>query len=361
MPLVPTQLSAENIFERRDLQRLLRSQIQVLDPGLMVISEEFDQWVESSRRIDLLCIDSEANIVIVELKRSEDGGYMDLQAIRYAAMISSLTFVQLVDAHREYLQKIGQDSNEAEENILSFLNWDVPDDDRFAIEVRIILAAADFSKELTTSILWLNDQGLDINCVRLKPYRDADGSVLIDVQQLIPLPEAASYQTQIKAKEQAGRVERAQRHDLRFRFWTELLKFARTKTDLHAGRNPGVYNWIGGSIGRHGFQLNYAVRERESQVEIYIDQGPNGDEQNIAIFNELKSHKENIEKAVGGELDWQELPSSRACRVRKVVQGGYRSSEAEWPKLHELLVKDMMALDSAFRPYVHNLPDKYPK
>ena len=35
---------------------------------------------------NLLCIDREANLVVVELKRTEDGGHMDLQAIRYAAM-----------------------------------------------------------------------------------------------------------------------------------------------------------------------------------------------------------------------------------------------------------------------------------
>ncbi|PWT92804.1 MAG: hypothetical protein C5B56_01790, partial [Proteobacteria bacterium] len=196
VPLMETQLHTEGIFERKDLQRLLRTQIQALDPDLMVISEEFDQWVASSRRIDLLCIDREANLVIVELKRSEDGGYMELQAIRYAAMISTMTFSQLADAHKQYLSKLGQNAEDAEENILSFLKWDQPDDDRFASAVRIILAAADFSKELTTSILWLNEQGLDIRCVRLKPYRDADGAVLIDVQQLIPLPEATDYQTQ---------------------------------------------------------------------------------------------------------------------------------------------------------------------
>jgi hypothetical protein len=234
IPLAETQLSAEGIFERKDLQRLLRSQIQALDSDLMVIGEEFDQWVASSRRIDLLCIDREANLVVVELKRSDDGGYMELQAIRYAAMISTMTFSQLVDAHKQYLSKVGQNPEGAEGNILSFLEWDQPDDDRFASAVRIILAAADFSKELTTSILWLNEQGLDIRCVRLKPYRDADGTLLIDVQQLIPLPEASEYQTQIKAKEQAGRAERAQRYDLRFRFWSDLLKYARTKTDLHA-------------------------------------------------------------------------------------------------------------------------------
>jgi hypothetical protein len=356
VPLSETQLSEENIFERKDLQRLLRTQIQALDADLMVISEEFGQWVESARRIDLLCIDKDANLVVVELKRTDDGGHMELQAIRYAAMISAMTFSQLVDTHKHYLEKLGQASDAVEQKILAFLAWDRPDDDAFAKEVRIVLAAADFSKELTTSVLWLNESGLDIKCVRLKPYRDGDGSVLLDVQQLIPLPEASDYQTQIKAKEQAGRVERAQRHDLRFRFWSELLKYARTRTDLHGGRSPGIHNWIGGSIGRHGFNLNYVVREHESQVELYIDQGSDSDERNLELLNKLRQHQNDIETAFGGELEWQELPESRACRIRKVVEGGYRSPEAEWPKIHERLVTAMISLDKALRPFVQRLP-----
>ena len=35
---------------------------------------------------------SDANLVVVELKRTEDGGLMDLQALRYAAMISAMPF-----------------------------------------------------------------------------------------------------------------------------------------------------------------------------------------------------------------------------------------------------------------------------
>jgi hypothetical protein len=152
---------------------------------LWLISEEFAEWIESSRRIDLLCIDREANLVVIELKRSEDGGYMELQAIRYAAMVSTMAFSQLIDAHKQYLDKLGQSTDEAEKNVLSFLKWEQPDDELFANEVRIVLASADFSKELTTSVLWLNEQGLDIRCLRLKPYKDSDGTIFLDVQQLI--------------------------------------------------------------------------------------------------------------------------------------------------------------------------------
>jgi hypothetical protein len=76
-----------------------------------------------------------------------------------------------------------------------------------AQEVRIVLASAEFSKELTTAVMWLNDHGLDIRCVRLKPYRDADRT-LLDVQTVIPLPEAEAYQVQIREKQQRERASR---------------------------------------------------------------------------------------------------------------------------------------------------------
>ena len=192
--------------------------------------------------------------------------------------------------------------------------------------------------------------------MRLKPYRDTDGSVILDVQQLIPLPEAAEYQTQIKAKERAGRTERAQRYDLRYQFWSKLLAYACTQTDLHAGRSPGIYDWIGGGIGRAGFHLNYVVRETDSQVELFIDEGPDSDELNSKLFNALLQNRKQIESVFGHELEWQDLPESRSCRIRYVIPGGYRSPETDWPEIQQKLVASMIALDKAFRPFVHNLP-----
>jgi RecB family endonuclease NucS len=81
-----TAFSAINMRERDDLQRLLRAQIEVLSDELYVLSEEFGEWEGSQRRIDLLAIDREANLVVVELKRTSDGGHMELQAIRYASI-----------------------------------------------------------------------------------------------------------------------------------------------------------------------------------------------------------------------------------------------------------------------------------
>src|SRR5436305_13220326 len=92
IPAAETQLHREGIYERTDLQRLLRQDVAVLAPDLMVLAQEFGNWEDSNRRIDLLCLDKDAQLVIVEIKRTEDGGHMELQAIRYAAMVSAMMF-----------------------------------------------------------------------------------------------------------------------------------------------------------------------------------------------------------------------------------------------------------------------------
>ena len=77
----------------------------MISPNTLIVAEEFGEWEDSQRRIDLLGIDKDANLIVIELKRTEDGGHMDLQAIRYAAMISTLTFDRLVTSYEQYLSK----------------------------------------------------------------------------------------------------------------------------------------------------------------------------------------------------------------------------------------------------------------
>ena len=98
-----TTFNVAGMQERRDLQRLLRDHVEVIAPETLVISEEFGDWDDSRRRIDLLAIDKSANLVVIELKRTEDGGHMVLQSIRYASMVSTMTFDQARNAFGRYL------------------------------------------------------------------------------------------------------------------------------------------------------------------------------------------------------------------------------------------------------------------
>lgn len=355
IPLSETKFGAEGVYERKDLQRLLRHRIDVLGDDLLVIAEEFGEWEDSNRRIDLLCVDRQANLVVVELKRTEDGGHMDLQGIRYAAMVSPMTFSDMVETFARSKPNANLGPDDAKAEVLAFLGWAEADEDQFGRDTRIILAAADFSKELTTSVMWLNERGLDIRCVRLKPYRMASGELLLDVQQIVPLPEVEEFQTQINLKKKQEREHRAGRYDLRMRFWEGLLEYAKTRTNLHANRKPGKYGWIGGGTGNRGLNLNYATREEDSQVELYIDFGVGSDERNLKTLEQFQAHQANIEASFGGPLEWQPLPDSRSCRIRKVMPGGWRSPQEEWPEIHHAMVDAMIRLEKALRPYIDQL------
>lgn len=208
----PTTFAAEKLWERRHIQRLLRDAIETIAPDTYVVAEELSRWEANKLRIDLLCIDKNANLVVVELKRDDEGGLMELQALRYAAMISPLTFPQLVKIHTEFLEG-EKPSEDAQQALLNFLGWGEPDENAFNKKMRIVLASVDFSTEVTTTVLWLtNTYGLDIRCVRMKPH-NLDGRLIVDVQQVIPLPEAADYQVRIQEKVQQERTAKANGKD----------------------------------------------------------------------------------------------------------------------------------------------------
>jgi hypothetical protein len=351
---IPEASFAEmRIGERTDLQRLLRAQIDVLGPDLYVLTEEFGDWEDSKRRIDLLAIDLDANLVVIELKRTQDGGHMELQAIRYASMVSTMTFERAVQIHGEFLGRMGQSADEARGRLLSFLDWDEPDAESFAEDVRIILVAADFGKELTTAVLWLRDREIDIRCIRFRPYLD-NGTVMVDVQQILPLPEAHEYQVQLREKEQQGRRQRAERYDVRLRFWEGLVAVARERQTRHANIKPGTYHWLGASSGVRGLGFNYVIVQEHGVTELYIDRGDATE--NKRIFDTLLARKEQIERAFGSSLEWDRLDTKRACRIKNVVTlGGYRSPEQQWPAIQSAMVESMAKLEAALLPSIEKL------
>ena len=270
-------------------------------------------------------------------------------------MVSAITFDQLVDAYARFKNRAVPDLVAARSAILEFLGWDDVEIPSFAQDVRIILVAANFSKELTTCVIWLNDHNLDVRCVRMRPYKIPDGPILLDVQQIIPLPEASAFQTQIGVKRSVERQDRTDRGELRLRFWQGLLDYARTKTSLHAGRNANTGGWIAGSAGRAGFSFNYVARRTDCQVELWIGIGPRQTEKNKAAFKALKDQQEAIHEEFGGELVWAELPDSEGCRISYVIEGGYKAPSDQWPTIFEALVDAMMRLDRALRTRILKL------
>lgn len=358
-PVPTTTFVAEAILERKHLQRLLRADTAPLGEELLVLAEEFGNWEDSNRRIDLLCLDRDATLVVVEIKRTEDGGHIELQAIRYAAMVSSMTLEQAVAAHAKYL---GGDPAEAEVNarnsVAEFLNLESIEEAELVDEVRIVLVSANFSSEITTSVIWLNKRGLDIRCIRLRPYRIGE-KVLVDATQIIPLPEAADYEVKLREqtketrKHRTQRKELSERYDIRHAWWTMLI--ALPEANLHAHITPSAYSWIGTSSGVRGVNLNYIITQDECGAELYIDRGKDAEAENKRIFDQLFAVKDQVNAVVPFQIAWERLDERRACRIRIKIPGGYRTDESEWPDIQSRQVAAINALNTALQPHIKQL------
>lgn len=201
--------------ERQDLQRLLRDHVEVLGDDLLVLAEEFGNWKDARRRIDLLALDRDGHLVVIELKRTEDGGHMDLQALRYAAMVSAMTFEDVVAAYADFVTRVRPEQEaDPRTKLVSFLGLEEADEAEISEDVRIFLVSADFGREITTAVLWLNRyERMDIRCVRLVPYEVGD-RVLLHIEQIVPLPEAADYQVGVRKKAQERERARSDGRDL---------------------------------------------------------------------------------------------------------------------------------------------------
>jgi RecB family endonuclease NucS len=351
IPFEATSFEELKLWERQDLQRLLKAHIDVVCPHILVIAEGFREWEESRREIDLLAVDKDANLVVIELKRTVDAGHAELQAIRYAAMVSTMTFERAIEVYADYLRA---DGSTAEGKLLEFLDWVERDEDRFAQDVRIVLVAADFSRELTTSVMWLNQRDLDIRCVRMQPYRDGQ-RVLLDVQQVIPLPEAQDYIVRIREKavrERQDRFEQGGRQALRQAFWQGLLERSIGKTPLFARMSPSPDTWMSTGSGIGGVHFLYMIRRHSSAIQLGLE----GEQAtNKARFDWLAQNRAQLEEAYGEPLDWNRCDDLKRSCLAQDFEGGYGDDRQEWPATQDRMIEAMIRLEKAIQPHMEGL------
>jgi hypothetical protein len=191
-----------NIWERKHLEEWIRLNPEMLGEDLLILTVEFDRFVQSSDRLDLLALDRSGNLVVIELKRDSAAGYADLQAIRYAAMVSSMTVDKLLPYYVAYRKRYFTEQlseADARSQIVEFVGSESFVE--FSTKPRIILCSEGFSQEITTTILWLRSWLIDISCVKITPYKMGEQIVIVP-KTVLPLEEARQYTIDIKIKEE---------------------------------------------------------------------------------------------------------------------------------------------------------------
>ena len=198
--LSPTDFTSQNLLERYDIQEWIEKTPDILGEDLLIIGKELS--LPSGSRLDLLAIDKNARLVIIELKRDDSGKEIDWQAIKYASYCSNFLVDEIIHHFVNYLNI---DEEEARVTIDEFLDEEL---ELLNHSQRIILVSKEYHSDVISAVLWLREYSVDIECLRLRPFVDPDGDLLIQPDKIIPLPEAKDYI--IKKERKNKEIKKAQ-------------------------------------------------------------------------------------------------------------------------------------------------------
>jgi hypothetical protein len=349
VPLRARSFGELGFRERSNLQEWIAKEPSCLGEELLVIQKEFAGFSDTHERLDLLALDKQGSLVLIENKLDDTGRDLTWQALKYASYCSSLSKENVRRIYQDFLDKTHPGSD-AEERIKDFLDAD--DYEEVAINrgitQRIILIAANFRKEVTSTVLWLLNFKLRVQCFRVTPYSMGDEHFL-NLEQIIPTKDVEEFMIGIADKsldEIEGATEEKNLRAVRREFWAEIIRAMAGKTGLYQNISPSVRGWISAASGVRGVNYNFSTSRGYGRVEVYIDRGDG--EENTFIYDELHSQKDSIEAAFGGQLTWEPLESKKACRIKSEVAGNIFDRD-QWPALIEFVTGEMVKMENAFK------------
>jgi hypothetical protein len=335
--------------ERQHLQEWIAKVPSCLGEEILIIQKEFAGFSDTNERLDLLGIDKQGSLVLIENKLDDTGRDVTWQALKYASYCSSLSKDNIRSIFQEYLDRNnpGEDAKSALVEFLDAEHYDEVALNKGSTQ-RIILIAANFRKEVTSTILWLLNFKMRIQCFRVTPWRSGD-DVFLDVDQIIPTKDAEEYMIGLASKsldEVEAAAEEKNRYKVRRQFWTELLRAAGPKIPRFANISPNHFHYVSAGSGVRGVPFNFVAGRSYGRVELYIDRGDK--DENKSIFDELHSQRGSIESTFGGALTWERLDDKRASRIKAEIDGDF-FDDVQRPAMIAFMVDAMMRLEGSFK------------
>ncbi|MBX4865366.1 DUF4268 domain-containing protein [Rhizobium bangladeshense] len=347
--------------ERDHLQEWLVHQPDALGEELLIIQKEFDGFDETRERLDLLALDKAGSLVVIENKLDDSGRDVTWQALKYTAYVSGLNKLQIVEIYQQYLDRYCGGGS-AVERICEFMGVEELQETVLnpGNGQRMMFIAANFRREVTATVLWLLSRGIRAQCFRVVPYSFGD-ELFIDLQQIIPTPEAADYMIGISSKEveeTSAQGIQARRHQLRLQFWARALEKLRADgITLFANVNPSRDHWLNAGSGVGGCPFTIVFARDEVRVEVNIARADR--DQNKWLFDRLEADRSAIEARFGAEMSWSRLDERKQSRISYSHPiDGFEVDN--WPEMITWLSEHIRKLEGAFRQplaqYARSIP-----
>ena len=165
--------------------------ISILDPDLFVIGKQVR--TDSGGAIDLLCLDSAGNTVVVELKRGLTPREVTAQALDYASWVKGLSSKELMDKATEYFKNPDSLASEFQNRFGEELPGELN------LGHRALVVAEEIDAVTERIVRYLSDLGMPINVATVQHFKDKDGREILAQVYLIE-PEVVESKLQSRSK-----------------------------------------------------------------------------------------------------------------------------------------------------------------
>lgn len=143
-------------------------------------------------------------------------------------------------------------------------------------------------------------------------------------------------------------------------FWSGFSEFLDEENSSFNSRKARAQNWYSLSIGTSLAYISLTMlvsKNGRIGCELYLP----GRKQANVIFEELKKDQVAIQSELDGlgELQWQDLPDKKACRIVIYRSGVNLEDQEQWPDFYGWLLERSERFKATFAPRLQsvNLPD----
>lgn len=343
--------------ERDHLQEWIANNPSCLNEELLIIQKEFAGFNETNERLDLLALDKQGNLVIIENKLDDSGRDVTWQVLKYASYCSSLSADEITKIYNSYLG-----DNSAKEKLEEFFeSEDFEEKLNLGNSQRIMMVGGSFRKEATSTVLWLMNYGLRIQCFKATPFKMGE-SILLNFEQIIPIKEAEDFMISMAQKNREN-IERQEelknRHTIRKEFWSKMLESVYPVTSLYHNVSPSNDHWLSAGSGMSGVSFNTIITKYCARVELSIY--GKTQEENKEIFDLLELRKEKIEENFGHPLVWERLDDKRMSRI-KFEKGDLNIfNKDDWEAMIRFFIEYLPRFERALKGPVENVNKEFKK
>jgi len=215
----------------------------------------------------------------------------------------------------------------------------------------VVWISPEFREEHRQTLDWLNqrtDSDTDFFGVQVELLK-VDDSLPAPSLRLVVMPNEWKKR---KGGRGGGPVSpRAEKYRAFFQDLIDELRERHRFTRARVGQPQNWYSFASGHSGLN-FSASFAQGDR-LRVELYIDFGD--ESENLQLFERLHADKTEIEEALGGELSWERLDDSRACRIGRYRNGSIDDDEETLQTAHEWMIEQLLEFKRVFGPRLKRL------